>query len=69
LKVAFPSYKGSSTVDGVRLSLRSGWILVRASGTEPAIRLTAEGETLRTARDIIDKGTVIVKKFVKELEK
>jgi phosphoglucosamine mutase len=69
LKTAFPSHKGFSIVDGVRLSVRSGWILVRASGTEPAIRLTAEGETLRTARDIIDKGTVIVKKLVKELEK
>jgi phosphoglucosamine mutase len=69
LKTSFPSHKGFSIVDGFRLSVRSGWILVRASGTEPAIRLTAEGETLRTARDIVDKGTVIVKKLVKELEK
>jgi phosphoglucosamine mutase len=69
LKAAFPSCKEFSAVDGVRLSVRSGWILVRASGTEPAIRLTAEGEILRTARDIIGKGTVIVKKLVKELEK
>jgi phosphomannomutase len=40
--------------------------LVRASGTEPVIRLTAEAETLRAAKDIIVKGVALVRKLVKE---
>ena len=35
LKIAFPTYLDFSTVDGVRLALKEGWLLVRASGTEP----------------------------------
>ncbi|MCX6769153.1 MAG: phosphoglucosamine mutase, partial [Candidatus Micrarchaeota archaeon] len=31
-----------STIDGLRFDFEDGWLLVRASGTEPAIRLTAE---------------------------
>jgi phosphoglucosamine mutase len=66
LKTVFPSCREFSAVDGVRLTIRNGWILVRASGTEPVIRLTAEGETLRDAKDIIGKGVALVRKLVKE---
>jgi len=69
LKTAFPSYKELSTVDGVRISLKSGWILIRASGTEPLIRLTVEGESLKAAKEIMSKGVALVKKLVKEMEK
>jgi len=33
-----------STLDGVRVDLEDGWILVRPSGTEPRIRITVESE-------------------------
>jgi phosphoglucosamine mutase len=69
LKAVFPTYKEYSTVDGVRLALRNGWILVRASGTEPLVRLTAEGESLKAAREILEKGVALVKKLVGEMEK
>jgi phosphoglucosamine mutase len=69
LKTVFPSYKEFSTVDGARLTIRNGWILVRASGTEPVIRLTAEGETLRAAKNIVGKGAALVRKLVKEPRK
>jgi phosphoglucosamine mutase len=69
LKVTFPAYKEYSTVDGVRLVLRNGWILVRASGTEPLVRLTAEGESLKAAKEIMLKGVALVKKLVGEKEK
>ena len=38
------SFPGSalSTMDGIRLDFPDGWLLVRPSGTEPAIRLTCE---------------------------
>ncbi len=64
LKLAFPAYTDFSTVDGVRLALKDGWLLVRASGTEPLIRLTVEGESLEVANDITKKATALIKKQV-----
>jgi len=69
LKAVFPAYKEFSTIDGVRLALRNGWILVRASGTEPILRLTVEGESLKTAKEIMEKGIIVVKKLVEGMEK
>jgi phosphoglucosamine mutase len=61
LKSAFPGYKEFSTVDGMRFSIEGGWILVRASGTEPLVRLTAEGESLKAAKEIMNKTVGLVK--------
>jgi phosphoglucosamine mutase len=66
LRDVFPSCRQVSKVDGVRLSLEDGWILVRASGTEPFIRLTVEGESLKAAEGIMEKGVVLVRGFVVE---
>jgi len=66
---AFPEYTDFSTVDGVRLALKTGWVLIRASGTEPLIRLTVEGESLKAAKDIMSKGTALVKKHVGDWKK
>jgi len=69
LKSIFPNYKEFSTVDGVRLSLQNGWILVRASGTEPIVRLTVEGESLKAAKEIMKNGIAVVKESVGKMEK
>ena len=64
LKAAFPDYTDFSTVDGARLALKNGWLLVRASGTEPLIRLTVEGESLEAAKDITAKATALIHKQI-----
>jgi len=66
LNSAFPKHKEISKVDGVRLALEDGWVLVRASGTEPLIRLTVEGESLKAAQQIMKETVSIVKKLVEE---
>jgi len=38
--------------DGIKLSYGDGWLLVRASGTEPKIRVTAEAKTEARVREL-----------------
>jgi len=64
VKSTFPHFKDLSTIDGVRLTLLDGWVLVRASGTEPLIRLTVEGESLKAAKQIMSNGMRLVKNQV-----
>jgi phosphoglucosamine mutase len=60
IKHAFPTFKDFSTVDGVRIALEQGWLLIRPSGTEPAIRVTVEGESPKAAREIMEKGKAVI---------
>jgi phosphoglucosamine mutase len=64
LKIAFPRYLAFSRVDGIRLAIKEGWLLMRASGTEPLIRLTVEGKSLAVANDITQKANALIRKQV-----
>jgi len=52
------------TVDGVGITLKEGWILVRPSGTEPVIRITCEGPTKELVGSILEKAKSIVEKTI-----
>ncbi len=52
-------------VDGLRLQLPEGWILIRASGTEPLIRLTAEGRDEKATTFLLERGQRLVKEATK----
>jgi phosphomannomutase / phosphoglucomutase len=53
----------SSTLDGIRVDIeRRGWVLVRASGTEPLLRLYAEARTENQLQEILDEFRPMVLK-------
>jgi len=62
----FPDAGEQSNVDGFHLTLSSGWLLVRSSGTEPMIRVTVEAKTAEKAQVIMKASTKLINKLIKE---
>ena len=60
----FPNIEELTELDGIRVGFSSGWILVRPSGTEPAIRITVEFRSQRDTENVMSKTSSIVKKIV-----
>jgi len=54
-----------STIDGLRLSFGDGWLLIRPSGTEPKVRLTAEARTQSRAQQLYDLGIEVIRECTK----
>ncbi|MBU4340919.1 MAG: hypothetical protein KKD46_08415, partial [Euryarchaeota archaeon] len=53
LKKEIPQdYERLTDMDGVRVDYEDGWFLVRASGTEPKVRVFSEGNTEERAREL-----------------
>jgi phosphoglucosamine mutase len=52
------------TVDGIGISLKEGWVLVRPSGTEPVIRITCEAPTDEQVEKILADAKVEVEKAI-----
>ncbi|MFA6489436.1 MAG: phosphoglucosamine mutase [Candidatus Micrarchaeia archaeon] len=64
---ARPQLEGKlSTVDGLRYDFDDGWMLIRASGTEPAIRLTCEARTQKRLTEVAQRAENII---VQEIDK
>jgi len=55
------SLGAANPTDGLRIEEEEGWCLVRASGTEPKIRLTAEGKTQEIAKRMMEKGEELIR--------
>lgn len=56
LKVAFADERVND-IDGVRVDFEEGWVHVRASNTEPIMRVIAEAETEEEARSLIQRAS------------
>jgi phosphomannomutase len=52
-QVAGSRVTGLQTLDGVRIDLRDGWVMARASGTEPLLRLYAESGSQAKTRALL----------------
>jgi phosphoglucosamine mutase len=42
--------------DGIKLDFKDGWLLIRASGTEPKVRVTAEAKTDKRAHQLYNSA-------------
>ena len=47
--------------DGIRMALEDGWYLIRASGTEPKVRITAEGKSLTRAKELLGTAKTLIR--------
>lgn len=56
LKRKLRGKKNVDYTDGIRIARPEGWILIRPSGTEPYMRITAEGRTKGDLERIVDEG-------------
>ena len=61
---AFGEVQSASMVDGVRLDLGDVWTLIRASGTEPVMRITVEARDRRVAEELMERSRRFVLKVL-----
>ncbi|HKK61386.1 MAG TPA: phosphoglucosamine mutase [Bacteroidales bacterium] len=45
----------TTTIDGVKIDFKAGWVHLRKSNTEPIIRLYAEAENMSTAEHLVEQ--------------
>jgi phosphoglucosamine mutase len=56
-----------NTLDGLRFEFDDGWMLIRASGTEPVIRISAESTSRAEAEALVTRGIKAVEKNLRGL--
>jgi phosphomannomutase len=54
--------EGPDCTDGVRLSWDDAWLHVRASGTEPLLRVIAEATTPERAEGLVDEAAAFAQR-------
>ena len=53
---ALPDSVDILTVDGLGITMKEGWVLVRPSGTEPVIRITCEARSPEIVQRILNEA-------------
>ena len=53
--------------NGIRLEFDDSWMLIRASGTEPIIRLIAESTSKPKVQDLVTTGIQAVQSTIKRM--
>ncbi len=53
------------SIDGIKLNFEDGWLLIRVSGTEPKIRVTAEAKSEARVQQLHDDGVRAIKECMK----
>jgi phosphoglucosamine mutase len=53
-----------NTLDGLRLEFPDSWMLIRASGTEPVIRVISESTSPTQTQQLINRGKKVVQSLV-----
>jgi phosphoglucosamine mutase len=64
----FRNVEHVSKIDGIRLELEKGWILIRPSGTEPFIRITVECKTIEDLNVLMEKSKNLVKNLLRKIK-
>jgi phosphomannomutase len=59
IKTLYPSQE-ISTADGIKIEWEDGWIHIRASATEPMIRIISESRSKDKAQERLDKAANFV---------
>jgi len=60
-EVAGLKVRDVETLDGIKLRFRNGWLLFRASGTEPILRLYCEMDSLEAVENVLEEAERLVK--------
>lgn len=55
------TYESVGTLDGVRVETDEGWFLIRASGTQPLVRVTAEAREETRAEELLAEAEGLVR--------
>jgi len=62
-------FKDTNILDGIRVTLYDGWVLIRPSNTSPIIRLTAEADTKESLDQIVSDFMQRLQKIIDEKQK
>jgi len=64
IKREIHGYENLTDIDGIRANYSDGWFLIRASGTEPKIRVFSEAKTQKRAKELNETGINTVKEVI-----